>query len=110
MLFEGTHAAAKLLTGQQVGDTLYGFRVYPIDGLLRAMERSRGMNRFDFDPEALIRLVWSRQPVIKIAAPVRYLTRAQGGISHFSYLRDNLLLARMYFRLAVAAWRGRFLM
>jgi glycosyltransferase involved in cell wall biosynthesis len=104
-----SNGAAKLLTGQQVGDTLYGFRVYPIDGLLRAMERSRGMNRFDFDPEALIRLVWSRQPVIKIAAPVRYLTRAQGGISHFSYLRDNLLLARMYFRLAVAAWRGRFL-
>ena len=102
-----SNCAAKLLTGQQVGDTLYGFRVYPIDGLLGAMERSRGMKGFDFDPEALIRLVWSQQPVIQIAAPVRYLTRAQGGVSHFSYLRDNCLLARMYARLTLAACLGR---
>jgi glycosyltransferase involved in cell wall biosynthesis len=99
--------AAKLLTGQQVGDTLYGFRVYPIDVLLGAMKHSRGMKGFDFDPEALIRLVWSGQPVIQIAAPVRYLTRAQGGVSHFSYLRDNCLLVRMYSRLTLAACLGR---
>jgi hypothetical protein len=90
-----------------VGDTLYGFRVYPIDALLRVMEQSQGMNGFDFDPEALVRLVWVGQPVVQIPAPVRYLTRAQGGISHFSYIRDNILLGRMYIRLAVCLWRAR---
>jgi glycosyltransferase involved in cell wall biosynthesis len=102
-----SNGAAKLLTGQNVGDTLYGFRVYPIDALLRVMEQSQGMNGFDFDPEALVRLVWVGQPVVQIPAPVRYLTRAQGGISHFSYIRDNILLGRMYIRLAVCLWRAR---
>jgi hypothetical protein len=65
------------------------------------------MNGFDFDPEALIRLTWSGRPVIRMIAPVRYLTAEQGGVSHFSYLRDNLLLMRMYLRLVLAACRGR---
>ena len=35
-----------------IGDSLCGFRVYPIAPLLQAMEGTRWMRRFDFDPEA----------------------------------------------------------
>ena len=36
-----------------------------------------------------------------IAAPVKYLTAAQGGVSHFRYGRDNALLSWMHSRLLV---------
>jgi glycosyltransferase involved in cell wall biosynthesis len=92
-----------VLTGRRIGDTLFGFRVYPIGSLLSAMQASPGMRRFDFDAEALIRLAWQQVPLIQLQAPVRYLTQAEGGVSHFNYARDNLLLVRMYLRLSLMA-------
>jgi hypothetical protein len=38
-------------------------------------------------------------PPRNVPAPVRYFSRAEGGISHFHYLRDNLTLAWMHTRL-----------
>jgi glycosyltransferase involved in cell wall biosynthesis len=98
-----SNASAALVTRKPVGDTLFGFRVYPIRPLLRVMQASRGMRRFDFDPEAVVRLVWSGVPLIHLPARVRYLSRAEDGVSHFRYGRDNWLLMRMYGRLALAA-------
>ncbi|MDP3825933.1 MAG: glycosyltransferase family 2 protein, partial [Polaromonas sp.] len=37
--------------GAGIGDSLVGFRVYPIAPLRRVMHGQRGMRRFDFDPE-----------------------------------------------------------
>ncbi len=85
--------------GAGIGDSLFGFRVYPIAPLLEVMEQSRGMRRFDFDPEAAVRLCWAGVRPVNIPAPVRYLSREEGGVSHFNYLRDNLLLFRMHVRL-----------
>lgn len=85
--------------GQPVGDALFGFRVYPIGPLLAVMGESRGMRRFDFDPEAVTRLAWRGLPLIQLPARVRYLGPAEGGVSHFKYLRDNLLLGRMHLRI-----------
>ena len=82
-----------------VRDTLFGFRVYPIAPLIEVMHRSRGMRRFDFDPEAVVRLSWRGVPLINLPAPVRYFTSAESGVSHFHYWRDNLLLTSMYLRL-----------
>ena len=96
---------ASVQTMRQVGDTLFGFRVYPLAALLAVMRASRGMRRFDFDPEAVIRLVWRGTRLVHLPAPVRYLSREAGGISHFSYTRDNALLAGMHLRLALAATR-----
>ena len=62
------------------------------------------MRRFDFDSEAAIRLHWQGVPAINVATPVRYFRRDEGGISHFNYLRDNLLLTAMYCRLAAATF------
>ena len=82
-----------------IGDSLFGFRVYPITPLRRIMLRQRWMRRFDFDPEAAVRLRWQGVPAINRAAPVRYPSRAEGGISHFHYLRDNGVLIWMHTRL-----------
>jgi len=82
-----------------VHDTLFGFRVYPIVPLIEVMQRSRWMRRFDFDPEAVVRLAWRGVPVVNLPAPVQYFTVEQGGVSHFNYWRDNVLLTSMYLRL-----------
>jgi glycosyltransferase involved in cell wall biosynthesis len=82
-----------------IHDTLFGFRVYPIAPLVRLMGRSRWMRRFDFDAEAAVRLSWAGVPVVNLPAPVRYFTPAEGGVSHFNYWRDNVLLTSMYLRL-----------
>lgn len=82
-----------------IGDSLYGFRVYPIEPLRRVMQANRWMRRFDFDPEAVVRLCWAGVRPVNIAAPVRYFRADEGGVSHFRYLRDNTLLTWMHTRL-----------
>lgn len=82
-----------------IGDSLYGFRVYPIEPLRQVMHGLRWMRRFDFDPEAAVRLCWRDVRPINLPAPVKYLAADQGGVSHFNYLRDNVLLTWMHIRL-----------
>jgi hypothetical protein len=96
-----------------IGDSLFGFRVYPVAPLLAVMQRQHWMRRFDFDPEAAVRLAWRGVCSINIDAPVRYLSTEEGGVSHFQYWRDNALLtwmhSRLFFgfvvRLPLLAWR-----
>jgi hypothetical protein len=57
------------------------------------------MRRFDFDPEAAVRLCWAGVKPINVPAPVSYFRAEEGGVSHFRYLRDNALLTWMHARL-----------
>jgi glycosyltransferase involved in cell wall biosynthesis len=82
-----------------IGDSLFGFRVYPIEALKEIMESSRWMRGFDFEVEAAVRLSWNGVPAINQPAPVRYFTAAEGGVSHFRYVRDNVLLTLTHLRL-----------
>lgn len=82
-----------------IGDSLFGFRVYPIEPLRLVMRRQRWMRHFDFDPEAVVRLCWRGVKPVNLTAPVRYYRTDEGGVSHFRYLRDNLLLSWMHARL-----------
>jgi glycosyltransferase involved in cell wall biosynthesis len=99
--------------GAGIGDSLYGFRVYPIDELITVMRRQPWMRRFDFDTEAVVRLAWRGVKPINADAPVKYLSAAEGGVSHFHYGRDNVLLTWMHtrlvlefaLRLPLLAWR-----
>lgn len=99
--------------GAGVGDSLYGFRVYPIEPLIAVMARQPWMRRFDFDTEAVVRLAWRGVKPIDVDAPVKYLSAAEGGVSHFRYGRDNVLLTWMHtrlmlefvLRLPLLAWR-----
>ncbi|MCW3481316.1 glycosyltransferase family 2 protein [Neisseriaceae bacterium JH1-16] len=81
-----------------IGDSLFGFRVYPIVPLIAVMQQ-RWMRRFDFDPEAAVRLCWRGVRPVNLPCPVRYFQPDEGGVSHFNYLRDNLLLSGMHSRL-----------
>jgi glycosyltransferase involved in cell wall biosynthesis len=91
--------------GAGIGDSLFGFRVYPIGDLVAVMRRQPWMRRFDFDTEAVVRLAWRGVAPVNLPAPVRYLTAEEGGVSHFNYLRDNALLTWMHARLV-----GEFLL
>jgi len=84
-----------------IGDSLYGFRVYPIGPLVAIMRRQPWMRRFDFDTEAVVRLAWRGVRPVNIDAPVKYLRADEGGVSHFRYGRDNVLLTWMHARLVV---------
>jgi SAM-dependent methyltransferase len=103
---------ANLETGfAGIGDSLYGFRVYPIHDLADVMARHPWMRRFDFDPEAAVRLVWRGLKPLNLHAPVKYWSASEGGVSHFQYGRDNVLLTGMHLRLfAGALWRAPLLM
>lgn len=82
-----------------VGDSLFGFRVYPLRPLLDIMSRTRWMRRYDFDAEAVVRLLWLGILPVSIRVPVRYLSMVEGGVSHFRYIRDNVLISFMHVRL-----------
>jgi glycosyltransferase involved in cell wall biosynthesis len=82
-----------------IHDSLFGFRVYPIAPLVREMQARRWMRRFDFDVEAAVRLSWRGVPAINLPAAVRYFRPEDGGVSHFHYWRDNVLLSGMHARL-----------
>ena len=85
--------------GRIIADPLFGFRVYPLTPLVTALHSTRGARRYDFDPEVAVRLIWAGVPVRNISATCRYLTQAEGGISHFHYLRDNLRMIWLHTRL-----------
>ena len=79
-----------------IGDSLFGFRVYPIRESVRILQSTRGARRFDFDTELAVRLFWAGVPPVNLPAPVNYFSLANGGVSHFHYLRDNLLLIQRH--------------
>jgi glycosyltransferase involved in cell wall biosynthesis len=86
-----------------IGDPLFGFRVYPIDPLLKVMAKPGRSNRYDFDPEVAVRLIWMGIPAFKVNAAVEYIEKEHGGISHFHYLRDNARFVVLHVRLLLQA-------
>jgi hypothetical protein len=48
-----------------------------------------------------VRLAWRGVTPLNLDAPVKYLSAEEGGISHFRYGRDNVLLSWMHLRLMV---------
>lgn len=95
------------LLGAGIDDPLFGFRIYPLAPLLAVLGAKRGGRRYDFDTEAAVRLGWAGVPPVNVPAPVRYFSRAEGGVSHFHYVRDNLTLIWMHIRLIteLLLWR-----
>jgi glycosyltransferase involved in cell wall biosynthesis len=79
-----------------IEDSLFGFRVYPIQESVRILQITRGARRFDFDTELAVRLFWAGVPPINLPAPVQYFNPAEGETSHFHYWRDNLLLIQRH--------------
>ncbi|MBI3885560.1 MAG: glycosyltransferase [Opitutae bacterium] len=93
--------------GAGIADPLFGFRVYPLAPLLAVLGPRRSGRRYDFDTEAAVRLCWAGGPTLNLAAPVRYFSPAEGGVSHFHYVRDNAALVWLHTRLIaeLLLWR-----
>lgn len=87
--------------GGGIQDSLFGFRLYPAEVSLSIMESIRTARRFDFDTELAVRLFWKGVRPINRPVPVTYPPREGGGVTHFNYLRDNLLLAGTHLRLCL---------
>ncbi len=93
-----TFAEVETLWGG-IRDSLFGFRVYPVEATVALMDRITTARRFDFDTEVAVRLYWQGFRPINIPVPVRYLNRAEGGVTCFRYLPDNILLVKTHLRL-----------
>jgi glycosyltransferase involved in cell wall biosynthesis len=93
--------------GPGIDDALFGFRVYPAAALRDAIDSTKHARGFDFDPEVAVRMFWAGVPIVNLPAPCRYLSIADGGISHFRYVRDNLKMIGLHVRLIaqLAIWR-----
>ncbi|MDB4974888.1 MAG: hypothetical protein JWN48_3229 [Myxococcaceae bacterium] len=85
--------------GPVIADPMCGFRVYPIAPALSANARGNAM---DFDPEIAVGIAWRGAPVLNLKTRVRYLSAAQGGVSHFRLWRDNVLISWMHTRMVLA--------
>lgn len=86
-----------------IRDSMCGFRVYPLEPVIRLAERVRLGRRMDFDTEILVRLHWQGLPIISRPTKVAYPVGSQ---SHFRLWHDNCLITWMHTRLVVGmVWR-----
>jgi glycosyltransferase involved in cell wall biosynthesis len=81
-----------------IGDSLFGMRLFPVQDLIAVMEATWFGRRYDFECEAGILLCWRGVPIINVPTPVRYLSKSEGGVSHYHYLRDNVRLVTLFLR------------
>lgn len=91
-----------------MNDSLFGMRIYPLAPLVALLSANRLGHRYDLECVAAIKLRWQGVPVINLPTPVTYFTKADGGVSHFHYLRDNLRMARTYLCLLLKSLSIRF--
>ena len=96
-----------------IGDSMCGFRLYPLSPTVTLIDRCCIPTRMDFDTEIIVRLFWMGLPVINLQTRVIY---PENGLSHFRLWQDNLriswmhtrLCAGMLLRLPLLLWRKRF--
>ena len=91
-----------------IEDAMCGFRVYPLEPIMRLTRRGSVGSRMEFDPEILVRAVWAGVPVISMATHVTY---PSDGVSHFKMWRDNVRISWMHTRLFFGMlWRAPLLL
>ncbi len=80
----------------EIKDTLCGFRCYPLAPVMRCYENVNIGSGMVFDTEIAVHLYWQGTPVRSVATKVSY---ADGGMSHFDYVGDNLKISWMHTKL-----------
>lgn len=81
---------------RKIKDGLCGFRVYPLFESEYIMDNYFIGSRMDFDTEILVKALWAGVDLEFINTNVIY---PEVSVSHFKYMRDNLLLVRLHTRL-----------
>lgn len=78
--------------GVDIGDSLCGFRVYPLR-LIKPLLSSLKFMRMGFDTESIVKFVWDGIKVINVPTRVIY---PKDGLSHFRMIYDNLSLILLH--------------
>ena len=87
----------RLETGVACGDTQSGFRAYPVRALVELKFFCR---RYNFEIEALVKLLWSGYELVEIPVKVTYAPPGER-ISHFDVRADNLRLSLLHTSLVI---------
>ncbi len=82
-----------------IGDSMCGFRLYPLAASCTLIDGVRIPTRMDFDIEIIVRLAWAGVPVENLETRVTY---PREGISHFDLWHDNVRISKMHARLFFA--------
>ncbi len=93
--------------GRAIRDAMIGFRVYPLAATLATQPSG---DRMEFDIEVAVRLVWAGTPVLNLPVAVRYLSAAEGGVSHFRMVRDNVRISWLHTRLVAEGLARKLLL
>jgi GT2 family glycosyltransferase len=87
----------------KIGDSMCGFRAYPVAAVTRLLACERLGRRMDFDIEVMVRLFWRGTPVVSLPVKVIY---PEANNSNFFLIRDNWQITRMHTRLVFTMlWR-----
>lgn len=78
--------------GAKIGDTMCGFRVYPLH-LIKKIIPILYFKRMGFDTEIIVKSYLNKINIIDIPTCVKY---PKSGMSHFRPLHDNLLISIMH--------------
>ena len=79
-----------------IKDSLCGFRVYPLAEFEAVFDRFHIAKNMGFDTDIIVKSIWLNIPVKFIPTKVIYPVNS---ISHFKFLRDNLILIRLHTQL-----------
>lgn len=92
-----THFWVRIETlSSEIGDSMCGFRLYPLQSTCDLINTVKLPERMDFDIEILVRLAWRGLVFKNISTRVIY---PADGLSHFNMLRDNIRITKMHTRL-----------
>jgi glycosyltransferase involved in cell wall biosynthesis len=90
--------AAVVTLSTELKDVLCGFRVYPVNAVLRITRNIFLDQRMGFDAEILVRLYWNK--VFPVYHPIK-VSYPPDGVSNFRMVRDNIRISWMFSRLFV---------
>lgn len=77
----------------EIGDSMCGFRVYPLASVVPLIDSVRLGRRMEFDSEVLVRLHWRGVAAVNVPTRVTYPV---DGVSHFRYGTDNVRIVSKY--------------
>lgn len=76
-----------------IGDSMCGFRLYPLKSTCALIGEVPIPTRMDFDIAIVVHLAWRGLRFVNIPTRVTY---PADGVSHFDVLRDNVRITRMH--------------
>lgn len=91
-------------TGQEITDSLSGFRIYPISILDLPIKTFR----FDWEMEVIVRHAWAKKTIKEVAIECYYPTE-QERVSHFRKFWDTMAIVWVHVQMLPIKWSKMFI-